>query len=169
MSMGRQVELREEQELEAYRDTWGRWGTGFSLNLGVADNMTAELWGILKGLELAWDPGEKRIILETDSKAALQLIQGAGNESPHYNLVSRIRNPTNRSWNCRLQHAWREGNKYADWLAKKSVGEEPGMQIISETPWRTQRVAWSIHIRGCDPTFCSCLRGLASPRVNKKK
>lgn len=43
MSMGRQVELREEQVLEAYRDTWGRWGTGFSLNLGVADNMTAEL------------------------------------------------------------------------------------------------------------------------------
>lgn len=106
--------------------------TGFSLNLGVADNMTAELWGILKGLELAWDPGQKRIILETDSKAALQLIQGAGNESPHYNLVSQIRNLTNRSWNCRLQHAWREGNKYADWLAKKSVSEEPGMQIISE-------------------------------------
>ena len=94
------------------------------MSLGLTDNMTVELWAILKGLEMPWNSGEQRLILETDSKAALDIIQGAGLESPLSNLILLIRSYTRRDWECRLQHVWREGNRCADWLDKRSVNRE---------------------------------------------
>ena len=64
------------------------------------------------------------MILEADSRVALDLIQGAGSESPLSNLILLIRSYTRRDWECRLQHVWREGNKCVDWLAKRSVNGE---------------------------------------------
>ena len=88
--------------------------------------------GILKGLELAWNAGEQKVILEMDSKAALDLIQGAGPDSPLSNLIRHIRDYTCKDWVCKLQYVWREGNKCADWLAKQSVSSDPGMRILTE-------------------------------------
>lgn len=103
-------------------------------NLGKGNNVEAELWGICKGLELAWEMGEKKIIVETDSKTSLDIIQGGNQLSPHYNIILRIRKLMSQNWECKLQHAWREGNKCADWLAKKSLDEEAGWRPLMEPP-----------------------------------
>ena len=114
------------------RDSQGRWKAYFTVSTRLINNMTADLWGILKGIEMAWNSGERRVILETDSKAALELVQGAGPDSLLSNLIHQIRNYTRRDQKCSLQHVWREGNKCADWLAKQSVSSDLGMRILTE-------------------------------------
>ena len=106
-------------------------------------------------MEMAWSSGERRVILETDSKAALDLIQGAGQDSPFHNLICQIRNYGNRDWECRLQHIWREGNKCADWLAKTSVNKDPGMQIITEPPHELRELLRADIIGAATPCFVS--------------
>lgn len=95
------------------------------------------------------------MILEMDSKAALELIQGAGQDSPLYILICQIRNYISRDWECRLQHVWREGNKYADWLAKSSVNEESGMQIITEPPQEHRELLGADILGAATPRFVS--------------
>ncbi|PKI41703.1 hypothetical protein CRG98_037905 [Punica granatum] len=50
------------------------WIIGFMQSLGVSTVMVAELWGVLTGLELAWNVGCRRLILEIDSMVVLTLI-----------------------------------------------------------------------------------------------
>ena len=79
-------------------------------SIGKASNIAVELWGILKGLQLAWDKGYKEVILESDSKVGLELIEEVVITSPYHNLVKQIRSMMSRDWSCKLQHIWREGN-----------------------------------------------------------
>ncbi|XP_012461277.1 uncharacterized protein LOC105781288 [Gossypium raimondii] len=59
---------------EVVRDDKGDWISGFSRSLGVATVLHSELWAILDGLNLAWDRGFRKIILESDSKEAIDII-----------------------------------------------------------------------------------------------
>jgi ribonuclease HI len=56
------------------RNNIGEWMHGFSGSCGRASNILAELYAILKGLQLAWDLGYCTITLESDSKSAIDLI-----------------------------------------------------------------------------------------------
>lgn len=38
-----------------FRDSLGRWISGFSMNLRVMDALSSEVWGILTGLKIAWE------------------------------------------------------------------------------------------------------------------
>lgn len=69
------------------RDEFGIWKGGFEVNLGSALNIAAELWGIIHGLQLAWEAGHERVIIETDSKAAIMLLNKPPEFSPHSNLL----------------------------------------------------------------------------------
>lgn len=40
----------------------------------------AKFWGILDGIQIAWSLRLKKVILETDSKEAIQAIQEVGKE-----------------------------------------------------------------------------------------
>ncbi|XP_027164808.1 uncharacterized protein LOC113764959 [Coffea eugenioides] len=57
------------------RDEAGHWLGGFSVGLGTASNILAELWAILRGLQLAWEKGYRKVIIESDSKAGMGLIE----------------------------------------------------------------------------------------------
>lgn len=52
------------------RDEHGRWIAGYVMNVGVTTAYQAELWGILKGLEVTWDLGFRKAIIERDFRAA---------------------------------------------------------------------------------------------------
>ncbi|PNX68839.1 ribonuclease H, partial [Trifolium pratense] len=56
------------------RNDIGEWMHGFSGSCGHASNLLAELYAILKGLQLAWGLGYRTINLESDSKSAIDLI-----------------------------------------------------------------------------------------------
>ncbi|CAN1190053.1 hypothetical protein LINPERHAP2_LOCUS40254 [Linum perenne] len=46
------------------------------MNLGRYVLTWAELWGAIKGLQVAWEHGFRRVMLQVDSLAVTQLIQG---------------------------------------------------------------------------------------------
>jgi hypothetical protein len=73
------------------RDFTGKWLKGFVINVGVATNTTAEFWGILKGLELAWELGFRSLLLESNSQNCLHLIKHATTQDPHFNLILNVR------------------------------------------------------------------------------
>lgn len=56
------------------RDASGSWILGFSKSIGNCNSFEAELWGLLTGLEVAWDVGFKKICMELDSKAIVDLF-----------------------------------------------------------------------------------------------
>ncbi|EOY31223.1 Uncharacterized protein TCM_038187 [Theobroma cacao] len=62
------------------RDEHGNWLCGFSMKLEKCSAFRAELWGIFKGLSLAWELGYRNIDLQIDNRVAVQSISLA---SPH--------------------------------------------------------------------------------------
>lgn len=57
------------------RSDSGNFVFDFTVNLGPCSVMEAELWAILNGLKLAKDKGFDKIQLETNSLAAMRIIQ----------------------------------------------------------------------------------------------
>lgn len=70
------------------------------------------------GLHAAWDiyGGFRRIELESDSKAAIQLIQSNSNGEPGiaHLVISSIQILLQRPWQARVTHVYREANRCAD-------------------------------------------------------
>lgn len=56
------------------RDENGSWMRGFSARVGRCSVLEAELWGVLHGLQAAWDLGCRKVVLEIDSAKAVKCI-----------------------------------------------------------------------------------------------
>ncbi|KAF7804601.1 putative ribonuclease H protein At1g65750 family [Senna tora] len=56
------------------RDRDGNFLCGFSRNVGSCSITFTELWGVLSGLQVAWNRGFKKVIIETDCLNARRLI-----------------------------------------------------------------------------------------------
>lgn len=56
------------------RGSDGGWRYGFTYNIGMCDVELVELWGVLKGLEFAWQRGPSSLILETDSELVVKWL-----------------------------------------------------------------------------------------------
>lgn len=74
-----------------FHDEHSNFLQGF-LSKGVeGDSLSAELWGCLHGLKLAWDMGYRQIILEYDATEAVELIQRELNDlHEDHNLIAEI-------------------------------------------------------------------------------
>lgn len=84
------------------------------------DALSAELWACLQGLKVAWDEGCRRVILDSDSTCAIQMIsKGAKEEHIDYALVKEIQATLARDWVVRMEHTDRRHNEAADFLAKR--------------------------------------------------
>ncbi|KAK4282627.1 hypothetical protein QN277_013982 [Acacia crassicarpa] len=99
------------------RNTHGCWLGGYAFRLGICSAYKAELWGMLHGLEEAWQAGFRRVILESDSLIAVTVLTRGGGAIRESRLISRIRTWMNKEWEVQLQHTYREGNMCADWIA----------------------------------------------------
>lgn len=74
------------------RDSMGNWVFGFSRNMGSSNVLWAELWAIYTMINLAWDRGVRRIMVESDSKVVVQLVtEGCVVLHPYASLVNQIR------------------------------------------------------------------------------
>ncbi|PKI58238.1 hypothetical protein CRG98_021320 [Punica granatum] len=77
--------------------------------------VVAELWGVLSGLELAWELGYRLVLLEVDSLLVTRLIAGSGPRAPQLRTIVReIRSWLERDWQVEVSHRYREGNSVAD-------------------------------------------------------
>ncbi|CAN1186310.1 Putative ribonuclease H protein At1g65750 [Linum perenne] len=124
----------------------GRCIAAFSTNLGRCSITRAELRGIIGGLNLAWDVGARRVMVQVDSRAAVSLISNARE-------VTLIHQLLNREWEVTISHIYREGNQAADYLADIGHGLPTGTHSINVL----------------DSTLCYFLRrdcmGISEPRL----
>ncbi|KAF7830690.1 putative glycerophosphodiester phosphodiesterase, protein kinase RLK-Pelle-LRK10L-2 family [Senna tora] len=116
------------------RDCSGTWQKGFVFNIGVCGVVESELWGILKGLEVAWSHGCRKLCLESDSQRALEMVK-KGVEASHVDaaLVERVRCMLQRNWVVDLVHIYREANKVAYFMAVSGHTSPVGL-VILEVP-----------------------------------
>ncbi|KAF7823493.1 ribonuclease H [Senna tora] len=102
---------------------------------GSCNILVAEMWGIVHGLELAWNLGHRRVIVEADSLVAVNMIkQGCSASHPCSSLVQRAHTWINRDWHIFIQHSFREGNRVADRLAAEGHKLPIGVHILVDPP-----------------------------------
>lgn len=56
------------------RDEAGQWVASFCCHIGICSAFTAELWGILRGLCLAWAKGFRRVLIESNSNTIVHIL-----------------------------------------------------------------------------------------------
>ncbi|XP_061371303.1 uncharacterized protein LOC133313907 [Gastrolobium bilobum] len=81
------------------RNYAGKWIAGFSKRIGCGNVLLAEVWGMVIGLEWAWEMGYQQVILETDSMEALKIAQDGCTEfHPCHMLIIRNKKALERNW-----------------------------------------------------------------------
>lgn len=101
------------------RNFKGGFMFGFASHLGSGTTTEVELEAILIGIKLSRLHGYNKIIIESDSLVAVNLIGvGVSSQHPSFNLLHDIRGPLNLESNFSVIHTLREGNQVADCFAK---------------------------------------------------
>ncbi|KAK4283181.1 hypothetical protein QN277_000163 [Acacia crassicarpa] len=114
------------------RNEHGQFLQAFLFRGEEGDCLTAELWGCLHGLKLAWDRGYRNVILEVDSADAVELIRNSISDTHEDRyLVEEIQALVHRDWTVETKLISRRGNIVADHLAKLSLSSFPGFHLIS--------------------------------------
>ena len=117
------------------RNSNGKFIEGFMFHPTEGDSFTAELWALILGLKLAWEKGERRIIVESDALELIQLLE-QGNTSQHADaeLIQEAKSLIGRQWEIELLHIPRGANSVADFLAKRAITTVRGYELILESP-----------------------------------
>ncbi|CAL1366987.1 unnamed protein product [Linum trigynum] len=115
----------------ALRDWQGRLLGAYTMNLGKCTITRAEIWGALKGLELAWEAGHRQVELQLDSRTTMSLLKDSGQHNhQHANLTLSFQALLRRDWIVRITHIYRESNFLADCLAHKGHSLTPGFHFV---------------------------------------
>ncbi|CAN1254624.1 Putative ribonuclease H protein At1g65750 [Linum perenne] len=113
------------------RDGNGRFIKAFAANLGICSIMRAELRGIVEGMKLAWDLGIRKLMIQTDSKAAADMLSVPGNStSRHASLLQQFSELLSREWCVSVHHIFREANFAADYLANLGQSLPLGVHVL---------------------------------------
>lgn len=95
------------------------WIGGEERCVGRVGAFTAELYAILFGLKWALDMRIRRMIVESDSKQAVELLLGSTEGSNEgWVIIDSCMELLSRDWVSELNHIPRGDNKAADWVAK---------------------------------------------------
>ena len=117
------------------RDHLGRWISGFGMMIGSCSITVAELWGMYKGLQLAWDSGIRRLKVETDSLCVTQLVARSSVISNEYApLVQAIKDYLKLDWHVSIAHIYREANFAADYMANLAISLPLGFIVYPNPP-----------------------------------
>lgn len=106
--------------------------------------LDAELWGVVDCMEMAWNYGARRVIMEGDSNMVVKILNGA-NQSfmDKSNLIHKCRGLMSRNWEVKVVHAFREQNVVADGLAKYARLCNRGLAILDTSPSVMEQCIWS--------------------------
>ncbi|KAL4307045.1 hypothetical protein AHAS_Ahas16G0239000 [Arachis hypogaea] len=56
------------------RDDQGRWVVNFVMNIGTCTTFQAELWSVFQKLQTVWVLGFRKVILDLNSQALVEVI-----------------------------------------------------------------------------------------------
>ncbi|KAH9730831.1 putative ribonuclease H protein [Citrus sinensis] len=74
------------------RDFTGNWIMGFIVNIGMCSVLSAERWGLLHGLRMAWENGFRRVQVGVDNESVVHLLTMASVlENENATLIKAIR------------------------------------------------------------------------------
>ncbi|PKI40487.1 hypothetical protein CRG98_039123 [Punica granatum] len=117
------------------RDDFGRWLGGFSQNIGITTSIAAELWAVKMGLELAWDLGVTKLILEVDFEVVCHFLRSNHNDvGGNKALLRDIRALLLHEWLIVPEHVYCESNMCADWLANHALLLPLGAYRLANCP-----------------------------------
>nr|XP_007158841.1 hypothetical protein PHAVU_002G186500g [Phaseolus vulgaris]ESW30835.1 hypothetical protein PHAVU_002G186500g [Phaseolus vulgaris] len=125
------------------RDWRGEFIFGFSSGLKNYSVLMAELEAIKIGIEIAISKGYKNLMVESDSKVAIDIItslvvqQSNGDTSQSQNDMSSIIEISKTANKIHWNHVFREVNSAADGLAKHglSLCPEEGVEVFEDPPY----------------------------------
>ena len=100
----------------------GRWIIGFTKKIDIFSAFIVKLQGAYWGLHVAWDNGHRQIILESDSRSALDTI----------NKIEQT--PLNTPYRALIQRIQALMNAVADSMANLSVGEDYNLVVLESSP-----------------------------------
>ncbi|CAN1177052.1 Putative ribonuclease H protein At1g65750, partial [Linum perenne] len=114
------------------RNDKGEFVRAFCANIGNCSITRAELKAIVEGLKLAWSLGLRKVDVQTDSSAAISILQkGIVTQHQHAALVVEFVELKSREWDLSLTHVYREANCAADHLAKFGHSCNVGMYFFN--------------------------------------
>ncbi|KAL5817729.1 hypothetical protein ACOSQ3_026107 [Xanthoceras sorbifolium] len=133
---GRSSDLGIITASDVLRDHNGNWRGGFAARIAIGSILEPELWGLLKGLKAAWDRGFRRVMVETDSMAVVEVLKKrAAANHPVFGLLNQCHNLLNdENWRCNLVHIFRECNRVADMLSNMGKDMDLGLCFFEEPP-----------------------------------
>lgn len=114
------------------------YGLQDSYQIGICCPQEAEEWAFLKGLQLVWNRGFKKIIIESDSKNLIEALLEDEQDNIQSLVVYQIKDLMAKSWDVRIANISPSQNQVAHKLAKDAL-------------------SGSCFFDGC-PTFLSILR-----------
>ncbi|KAG5063869.1 hypothetical protein JHK85_005052 [Glycine max] len=117
------------------RDDHDNFIHDFSQRIGRCSIVEVELWSILYGMRLVADRHMKKVIVESDSLAAINLIhEGCPTLHPCFGIVEEIKNLYNEFEHCSCRHILREANILANTFAKHGLSISTDSQFFCNVP-----------------------------------
>ncbi|GLT73561.1 hypothetical protein SLA2020_454110 [Shorea laevis] len=118
-----------------FRDCQGNWKLGYARNIGWSNSLTAELWAIRDGLQLAIMHNFFHIIIESDSLVAIHLLHESPPASHNLRpLIFDCRELLQQIPKAELKHIVRESNMAADQMAKHGHEIQLDFVIFEDIP-----------------------------------
>ena len=123
------------------RDDKGNWIKGCQSMIGLAVPITAELWSIWYGLRLAWEKGQKSVILECECAEAVDQVLHPDENNEMYDLIVLIRQIMAEAWDqCDIVHIPDSANLPAAALANRAIQGPGGLEDLLEPPTCVRRL-----------------------------
>ncbi|KAK8503516.1 hypothetical protein V6N12_066203 [Hibiscus sabdariffa] len=86
-----------------FRSNDGSWILGFNKTIGILCPLQTELWEILLGLQLAWENGFERLLIQSDNREAIKRVSASTTSSDPCSLVRSIAALRYRGWTTETQ------------------------------------------------------------------
>ncbi|XP_019200030.1 PREDICTED: uncharacterized protein LOC109193611 [Ipomoea nil] len=117
------------------RDSSGEWIGGFTSNIGRYHPLMAEVWAVLREIELAKSLDLHQVIFESDSKAIVDgITTNSLANSFVCNFLATCRRELQGIRDWRIAWVPREQNGTADALARMAISRPRGVPVLSHPP-----------------------------------
>ena len=105
------------------------------MNIGAQSITIAQLWGVYEGIQLAWNLGIKKLLIEVDNKYVVQMMEHeVVRINGHSSLILAIHSLLSKEWQVHIKHVHHEENFTVDCLTGEAWNYSFGFHILDGPP-----------------------------------